>query len=69
MDDSKYQNEWTSYYYGQTATPKKQCVCGCLKTFGEKCNTEFHSDWCPYSPNFIENKDKKNISMFGDSYD
>jgi len=49
MDNKEYHNEWLNSF-GYTYT--KKCTCGCDKTFGDKCNQEFHSDWCEKSPFF-----------------
>lgn len=27
--------------------PDKKCECGTHKVYGENCNTDFHSFWCP----------------------
>lgn len=30
----------------------KECECGCIKAYGKECPIEYHSYWCPLSPNY-----------------
>lgn len=68
MDNSIYQNNWNSSLYGYNTSVIK-CECGCEKVFGKECNSEFHSEWCPKSPNYKNKTEPSSNTMFGDYYD
>lgn len=51
--DPNISSKWTNFseniVYSNTSSGKIVCECGSSKTYGENCNPEMHSSWCPRS--------------------